>query len=104
MTRSRSAVARSEWEARIRAQARSGMSIVAWCERAKVNAKYFYAWRKRLGTGTELVPIRVLAQASSSASESALAMTLSLGPAQLTLPVDTRAEWLATLLKSLQPC
>lgn len=38
------------WRLRLRRQAASGLSIVAFCRREDVSSASFYAWRRRLAT------------------------------------------------------
>lgn len=47
------------WEARIREQGNSGLSIVAWCSQNKITKQSFYYWRKRVEqeTGTLALPV-----------------------------------------------
>jgi hypothetical protein len=93
-----------QWKQRIKAQQKSGESIPAWCAREGLKVKYFYWWRKRLGLGVTLVPVRV------NRSESVLPvpiaksaeLVVSIGSARLALPGGVDTKWLADLLKALQ--
>lgn len=70
------------WRRMIRQQARSGLSVRAWCGRHDVSEASFYWWRRRLArtgrpvrgsgrreTGTpQFVPVRVTAEQAGAAS------------------------------------
>jgi hypothetical protein len=95
--------AREEWLNRLKAQQKSGESIPTWCARMRVNAKYFYAWRKRLGSEVDLVPVRVKPSPAQESLPlpSAMSLVLHVGSVRLEMSgVDS--YWLSGLLKGLQ--
>ncbi len=48
MTRSSNSLARQNWQARIDAQASSGLSIAQFCEQQDCSVASFYQWKRKL--------------------------------------------------------
>jgi len=48
MSKARESSAASRWRKIVRDQAASGLSVAAYCRRARVPASSFYAWRRKL--------------------------------------------------------
>lgn len=53
------------WRELIERQARSGLSVAAFCEQWRVSTASFYAWRKRLREERQATPMFVPVQVES---------------------------------------
>ena len=84
------------WRRVVAGQARSGMSVVAWCAEHGVSAPSFYVWRQRLAQGDaerklrrpHLLPVEII---SSAANENASALEIEL-PNEVTVRVRSGCE------------
>ena len=59
---------RSEWQAIMQAFEKSGLSVVEFCEREKISASVFAAWKRRFSQSEASPPGFVELKASSSPS------------------------------------
>lgn len=91
------------WRGRIAAQARSGLSALAFCAQEGFSPKSFYTWRRRLkpvksGDRSPLfVPVELPLE---SAPTGDLRIELP-GGAAVVLPADALPERLATVLRAV---
>ena len=89
-----------EWQVIIEQQEASGMSVAEYCTQHALNNKYFHARRlsflKRQQRKLASPFIKV-----NKASPDCAMMSLHIGDATLSLPVNTESAWLAQLLKAL---
>src|SRR6478609_3637946 len=91
------------WRGRIAAQARSGLSALAYCDQKGLSPQSFYAWRRRLQPTTSnqqsplFIPVE-LAAVSSSPGELRIELP---GGAALVLPADASQERLVTVLRAV---
>ncbi len=46
---------KAEWQARLEAQASSGLTISTWCKREQITKSCFYEWRQRLSKAVKAV-------------------------------------------------
>ena len=65
MSKSKDSVAR--WREIMRSQARSGLSIAAYCRRACVSEASFYAWRRKLRDAGSFAEVRVTPESAGEA-------------------------------------
>jgi hypothetical protein len=91
------------WRGRIAAQARSGLSALAYCGQQGFSPKSFYAWRRRLAENESdrsaplFVPLELPAAALHTGG---LRIELP-GGAALVLPADASEERLACVLRAV---
>jgi hypothetical protein len=91
------------WRGRIAAQARSGLSALAYCTQEGFAPQSFYAWRRRLKLAKSnkrpplFVPIELPGQSLSAGS---LRIELP-GGASLVLPPDASQQRLTTVLRAV---
>lgn len=60
MGKARESGAAARWRAIIRGHAESGLSVAAYCRRARVPQSSFYAWRRKLRDATTFAEVRVV--------------------------------------------
>lgn len=91
------------WRGRIAAQARSGLSALAYCSQEGFSPKSFYAWRRRLKLAKScdgpplFVPVE-LAAGSLSAANVRIELP---GGAAVVLPENVSPERLASVLRAV---
>lgn len=91
------------WHGRIAAQARSGLSALAYCSQQGFSPKSFYAWRQRLKLAKSndrpplFVPVE-LAAGSMSADNMRIELP---GGTAVILPADVSQERLASVLRAV---
>lgn len=91
------------WRGRIAAQARSGLSALAFCAQEGFSAKSFYGWRRRLQqsksskSASLFVPVELPA-VSPTVGELRIELP---GGAVLTLPADASQERLVSVLRAV---
>jgi transposase len=100
---------RQRWQQRLDRFRRSGLTVLAFCEREGVSAAAFYAWRRRLrldpaplaSDTPDLVPVRLVTPPGSAPVELLLPSGLV-----LRLPSEVDLGWLRRLLALLgvAPC
>lgn len=61
---------RSEWQAIMQAFEKSGLTVVEFCEREKISASVFAAWKRRFSESEAAPPGFVELKASASTSPS----------------------------------
>lgn len=88
-----------EWQAIIQQHVTSGLSVVDFCEQHNINKKYFND-RRRYWLKQQRKIVSPFIKVNKPGSNSAM-MSLQLGEAKLSLPIDTEPDWLAQLLKAL---
>lgn len=89
-----------EWQVIIEQQETSGMSVAEFCKQHRLNNKYFHARRQSLLKRQQGKLASPFIKVSKTNSDSAM-MSLQMGDAKLSLPVNTAPDWLAQLLKAL---
>jgi transposase-like protein len=57
----------AQWREIVRGQARSGLSVAAYCRRARVPQSSFYAWRRRLRDAATFAEVRVTSEPTGAA-------------------------------------
>lgn len=99
---------REQWEVRISAWERSGLSRQSWCAKHGINVHTLDYWRRRVRdeaaprrhlTGTGLVPVVVAATAGVPALELRLRDGV-----QLSIPPGADVMQVAALVRALQTC
>ena len=60
--------AAARWREAVREHAESGLSVVAYCRRARVPQSSFYAWRRKLRNTAAFAEVRVTPQPAGDAS------------------------------------
>jgi hypothetical protein len=91
MSKRRDAVAR--WREILRRQARSGLSVAAFCRRSRIPQASFYAWRRKLRGGAAFTEVRVAPE--SALVTRALELVLPGGWSIVVRPGFDRATLLA---------
>jgi hypothetical protein len=91
MSKRRDAVAR--WREILRRQARSGVSVAAFCRRSRIPQASFYAWRRKLRGGAAFTEVRVAPE--SALVTRALELVLPGGRSIVVRPGFDRATLLA---------
>ena len=96
------------WSAHLGTIEKRGMSIAEYAREHALSAQSLYGWRRRLRRSASAAPFaEVLVTAAPKAPaptrESATALTLRLGTAQLAFPELPPAAWLAEVLAA-QDC
>lgn len=96
------------WQRIVSEQPRSGLSVLAWCEKRGVSAPSFYVWRQRLAKRDaerkrrrpQLLPVEII---PSAADETASALEIEL-PNQVRVHVrlGCKLELLRQVLTMLQ--
>lgn len=90
----------TQWQALIKNQQASGLTISDYCQQNSLSKSSFYAFKKKLGlTSNSFVRANVLQQIEFM--EEQPSVTLSIGKATVTLPSTTPATYLAQLLREL---
>jgi hypothetical protein len=87
---------RSEWQTIMQAFAKSGLTVVEFCEREKISASVFAAWKRRLSE-SEAAPagfVELKANASTSPSPPRPAPPTN-AEFELTLPGGAVLRWKA---------
>lgn len=88
-----------EWQAIIEQQQASGQSVVDFCQQQQLDSKYFYARRRALLKRQQRQLPTPFVKLSKSAPNTA--MLLQFGDTTLSLPANTKPDWVAQLLKGL---
>jgi hypothetical protein len=88
-----------EWQEIIQQHIASGLSVVDFCGKHNINKKYF-SDRKRYWLKQQHKIVSPFIKVNKPHSNSAV-MSLQMGDAKLSLPVNTEPDWLAHLLKAL---
>lgn len=92
------------WRGRIAAQAKSGLSALAYCSQEGFSPKSFYAWRRRLKPAKSgdrpplFVPVELPPMTTPSGD---LRIELPGGAAAVILPADVSQERLVTVLRAV---
>ena len=71
--------AASRWREVVRGHAESGLSVAAYCGRARVPASSFYAWRRKLREAGTFAEVRVAPEPDSVNDHGALELHLPRG-------------------------
>ena len=69
----------TRWREIVRGQAESGLSVAAYCRRARVPASSFYAWRRKLRDAGTFAEVRVTPEPDSADDHGALELHLRRG-------------------------
>ena len=77
MSKRSASVAR--WRDIVRCQADSGLSVAAYCRRARVPASSFYAWRRKLRDAGLFAEVRVTPEPNSVNDQGVLELQLPRG-------------------------
>ena len=89
-----------EWQTIIEQHEISGMSVAAFCKQHALVNKYFHARRQSLFKRQQRTLASPFIKVSKTNPSSAM-ISLQMGDAKLSLPVNTEPVWLAKLLKAL---
>lgn len=89
-----------EWQTIIEQHEISGMSVAEFCKQHALDNKYFHARRQSLFKRQQRKLASPFIKVSKTNPDSAM-MSLQMGDAKLSLPVNTEPVWLAQLLKAL---
>ena len=85
---------RSEWQAIMQAFAKSGLTVVEFCEREKIAASVFAAWKRRFSETEAASPGFVELKASASPS-SPVELPSASAKFELVLPGGAILRWKA---------
>lgn len=94
-------ITKQQWLDLLNEQAKSGMSVAAFCRDNHINVKNFYNHRsqaRKLVTKSSPFSRAHL----TSESQSTAAVTLRHGATQLSFPPSVSPKWLASLMQALQ--
>jgi hypothetical protein len=72
-------IAAARWREIVRGQADSGLSVAAYCRRARVPQSSFYAWRRKLRDAGTFAEVRVTPEADAADGSAALELHLPRG-------------------------
>ena len=91
------------WRGRIAAQARSGLSALAYCAQQDFSPKSFYVWRRRLAENepTRSAPLFVPIELPAAALHTGGLRIELPGGAALVLPADASEERLTSVLRAV---
>lgn len=99
-----------DWRQLIELQQQSNLTIVDFCKQNKLTLSSFYKFRQRLfGKRSEPTFIKAdvaatrFSRAKISSHSENDGLKLTQGNTQILLPLSTEPEWLASLLKALNP-
>jgi hypothetical protein len=79
MRKARESGAAARWREVIRGHAESGLSVAAYCRRARVPQSSFYAWRRKLRDAGTFAEVRVTPEPDSVDDRGALELHLRHG-------------------------
>lgn len=91
----------ARWRKIVRGHAESGLSVAAYCRRARVPESSFYAWRRKLRDATTFAEVHITPQSGSGRvngtafNASALEVRLRGGPGIVVQPGIDQATLLA---------
>lgn len=100
MSKPRESVAAARWREMVRGQADSGLSVAAYCRRARVPQSSFFAWRRKLRDAGTFAEVRVTSEPDSVDDHGALELHLRCGRRVIVRPGfdrQTLRELVATL-------
>ena len=112
MARPKDPALESAWRRRLRRQARSGLSIPAFCDREGVSTASFYAWRRRLDAPPRaarpepplFVPLHVDPESRPDEPPPAHRFEIELPHrVRLRCPARPDPEWLGRIVAALAP-
>jgi transposase-like protein len=78
--------AAARWREVVREHAASGLSVAAYCRRARVPVSSFYAWRRKLRDAGTFAEVRVMREADSANGQGALELRLPRGRCVIVRP------------------
>lgn len=79
MSKPRESAAAVRWRKVVREHAASGLSVAAYCRRARVPASSFYVWRRKLRDAGMFAEVRVTPEPDSMDDHGALELRLPRG-------------------------
>lgn len=79
MSRPIESSATARWREVVRGHAASGLSVTAYCRRARVPVSSFYAWRRKLRDAGTFTEVRVTPEADAADDHGALELHLPRG-------------------------
>lgn len=89
---------KKQWQAIIEGQQASGLTIIDYCQQHQLSTTSFYAVRKKLGlSSSNFVRAKITQQVE--VIEEQASITLTVGKANVSLPVATSATYLSQLLR-----
>lgn len=94
----------NDWKLLVEKQIASGLSVPQFCDQHKLSSKYFYGRKslfKQTTTQTNFVQASVINQQTELIDEPQPLIKINTSAAQLSLPRDTSAQFLAELLRGL---
>ena len=90
----------AQWQTLIQNQQTSGLTISDYCQQHQLPSSSFYAFKKKLGlVSSSFVRAKVIQQVEFL--EALPSITLTVGKANVSLPVTTPATYLAQILREL---
>lgn len=90
----------TQWQTLIQNQQTSGLTISNYCQQHQLPTSSFYAFKKKLGlTSNTFVRAKVIQQIEFLEEQPSI--TLTVGKANVSLPVTTSATYLAQILREL---
>lgn len=96
-----------QWQAIIKDQQQSGMTISAYCRHHKISASGFFTQRKKQVPSVETLPTFISAKVTQETQtafvrQEQACLVLEIKGATLKLPATTSADYLVTLFNGLQ--
>ena len=86
MSKPRESTAAARWREIVRGHAASGLSVAAYCRRARVPASSFYAWRRKLRDAGMFAEVRVTPEVGAGDGQGALEVRLPRGRCVIVRP------------------
>ncbi len=87
----------ARWREIVRGQAGSGLSVAAYCRRARVPQSSFYAWRRKVRDAASFAEVRVAPESNAVDDHSTLELHLPHGRRIVVRPGFDRQTLLALL-------
>lgn len=91
----------AQWRVIVQQQRASGLSIAAFCRRAKVPQASFYAWRRRLHDAVRFAEVKIVPASAGAASASGIELRLP-GPRCVVVHPGFDRRTLLDLLAALE--
>ena len=89
-----------EWQVIIEQQESSGISVAQFCKQHALNNKYFHARKQSLLKRQQRILSSPFIKVSKTSPDTTM-MSLQIGDATLSLPLNCEPLWLAQLLKAV---
>ena len=89
-----------QWKTIIEDQQTSGLAIIDYCQQQQLSTSSFYALRKKLSLSSDNFVRAKITQQVELVEEQAV-ITVTVGKANVSLPVSTSVTYLSQLLREL---